>query len=115
MDNYYLNITILENEETAISASDGVFSSIATVKTKEDFDAYCNTKADEFLNSPLGNYNKYSKKERKLKAQKWSDVKNLSEGKHKYYFNLESKEELFTKAVDDLAKEFGINYSLEIL
>lgn len=114
MENHYLEITKTSNGNLEVNSSDGVFSSFVT-RTPETFANYCEEKANEWLTSELGNYDGWTKKQRKEVSKKWLAVKNLSEGKYEYYFNLGSLEDIFRKEVDLLAKSIGIsNYTLTI-
>ena len=84
--------------------------------SKEAFRTYCEGKANEWLKSKEGNYSRCNAEKRKIIANKWRKARNLSEGKYDYYFTMESKEDIFRKEVDSLAKNLGIkNYTLEIL
>lgn len=115
MKDKYLEINITSEGYIKINSSDGVFSSIATVLDKEDLSKYCDEKADMWLTSKLGNFDGWSNKDRKIVADKWLKVKELSEGDYKFYFNLESITDLFKTGVEDLAKKLGItNYTLKI-
>lgn len=115
MNNNYLEINITHEGYMKINSNDGVFSSLTTVIDKEDLSRYCNEKADMWLTSKLGNFNGWSKKDRKIVADKWLKVKELSEGDYNFYFNLESITDLFKNGVEDLAKKMGItNYTLKI-
>ena len=116
MENHYLHISKRSDGKIGINSSDGVFSSYATVGSKEAFRAYCEEKANEWLKSNVGNYSRWNAEKRKIIANKWLKARNRSEGKYDYYFTMESKEDVFRKEVDSLAKNLGIkNYTLEIL
>ena len=115
MENLYLNIENQEDGKIYLSAYDGVFGYSAPCNDKEDFQKYCDEKANMWLNSPLGNFKGWSKQKRKSIAHKWIIAKNQSEGRYDYYFNSESKEDIFRKGVTNLAKSIGIeNYTLTI-
>lgn len=115
-ENHYLYIFKRSDGKIEINSSDGVFSSYATVGSKEAFCTYCEGKANEWLKSKEGNYSRCNAEKRKIIANKWRKAKNLSEGKYDYYFTIGSKEDIFRKEVDSLAKNLGIkNYTLEIL
>lgn len=114
-DNLYLNIENQEDGKIYLSAYDGVFGYSAPCNDKEDFQKYCDEKADMWLNSTLGNFKGWSKQKRESIAHKWTIAKNLSEGRYDFYFNFGSKENIFCEEVDDLAKNMGIeNYTLTI-
>lgn len=116
MVNYYLHIFKRSDGKIEVNSSDGVFSSYATVGNKEAFRTYCEGKANEWLKSKMGNYSSWNVAKRKIIANKWRKARTLSEGKYDYYFATESKEDIFRKEVDSLAKNLGIkNYTLEIL
>jgi len=108
--NNYLNIKNREDGKIDLSASDGVFSSAATLKDKDDFLKYCDGKADMWLNSTWGNFEGWTKKDRKNIADKWIAVKELSEGKYDYYFNFGSKKHIFLEEVIELATSMGIEH-----
>lgn len=114
--NHYLYITKRSDGKIDVNSSDGVFSSYATVGSKEAFRTYCEGKANEWLKSKEGNYSHCNAVKRRIIANKWLKARNLSEGKYDYYFTIESKEDIFRKEVDSLAKNLGIkNYTLEFL
>lgn len=114
MKNCYLYITKIDKDLIEVHSYDGVFTSFGTIQ-KEDYFDYCDGKADEWLTSDLGNYDGWSKKDRKAIAEKWRKAKQLPVGDHEYYFNFEDINELFTQAVKDLADKMGIeNYNLII-
>ena len=116
IENHYLYIYKRDDGKIGVNSSDGVFSSYATVGNKEAFCIYCEGKANDWLKSKEGNYSCCSAEERKIIADKWLEARNLSKGNYDYYFNIESKEDIFRKEVDSLAKNLGIkNYTLEIL
>ena len=69
MQNCYLHITKIDNDFIEVNSCDGVFTSFGTIR-KEDFFDYCDAKADEWLTSHLGNYDGWSKKDRKEMAEK---------------------------------------------
>lgn len=116
MKNHYLYITGRSDGKIEVNSSDGVFSSYATVGSKDAFRTYCEEKANEWLKSKIGNYSRWNAEKRKIIANKWLKARNLSEGKYDYYFTTESKEDIFRKEVDSLAKNLGIkNHTLEIL
>ena len=86
MKNYYLQITKTSNGNLEVNSADGVFSSFATRNDKVAFQAYCEEKANEWLTSEFGNYDGWSKEQRKEVAEKWLAAKDLSEGNYNYYF-----------------------------
>ena len=112
-ENLYLKIVRLDGNKIEIDSSDGVFTSFGTMPEEDYFD-YCDGKADEWLSSKLGNYDGWSKKERKAIANKWAKVKELPEGIYDYYFTLQDTTEIFREAVKKLAQGMGINYTLTI-
>lgn len=111
----YLKITNQPDGKIDISANDGVFSYIATCEDKDDFINYCEKRENAWRNSTLGNFDNQSEFRRRIIADKWKAVKELSEGCYNYYFNLESVEGIFRKEVAELAENLGIgNYILEL-
>ena len=115
MVNRYLHIEVLDNGHIRVNSSDGVFSSIATLNNEEAFYEYCDDKAEEWLTSKLGNYEEWTKADRKEVANKWLKVKELSEGEYPCYFNLGNIHDIFKQEVAEIAKTLGIeNYTLEI-
>lgn len=115
MENHYLHITKRNDGKIEVNSSDGVFSSYATVGSKEAFRTYCEGKANEWVKSKEGNYSRCNAEKRKIIANKWLKARKLSEGKYNYYFTTESKEDIFREEVESLAKNLGIkNYTLEI-
>lgn len=112
-ENLYLKIARLDDNKIEIDSSDGVFTSFGTMLDEDYFD-YCDRKADEWLSSKLGNYDGWSKKDRKAIADKWTKAKELHEGIYDYYFNLQDTTEIFREAVKKLAQGMGINYTLTI-
>lgn len=114
--NHYLYITKRSDGKIDVNSSDGVFSSYATVGNKEAFRTYCEEKANAWLESKEGNYSGWNIEKRKIIANKWLEARNLSEGNYDYYFTTESKENIFRKEVESIAKNLEIkNYILEIL
>ena len=112
--NLYLEIYKLNDNKIEINASDGVFICCGTFP-KDDYFDYCDGRADEWLTSKLGNYDGWSKKDRKAIANKWVKAKELPEGRYNYYFNLQDIQKIFREAVKNLAQEMGItNYTLEL-
>lgn len=115
MENHYLYVSKRKDGRIDVNSSDGVFSSFAIVGSKEAFRTYCEEKANEWLKSKEGNYSRWNVEKRKIIANKWLKARKLSEGKYNYYFTTESKEDIFRKEVNSLAKNLGIkNYTLEI-
>lgn len=115
MENHYLYISKRSDGKIDINSSDGVFSSYATVGSKEAFRTYCEEKSNEWLKSKERNYSRFKAEKRKIIANKWLKARKLSEGEYNYYFTTESKEDIFRKEVDSIAKKLGIkNYTLEI-
>jgi len=108
MNNNYLHI-----EGDHWSWFDGVFSGVAT-RTREQVEDFCLAQADEARHSDLGNYDHLSKKQREELAKKWEAAKDLPDGEHDYYFNLEDKVKVFKQSVKELARKLGINYDLII-
>ena len=107
MTNKYLFI-----DGVNINYADSAFSGVGTVEDKNKF---FNEKADEWLNSKLGNYLEFSKRHRKEIAKRWKNAANLADGKYNYYFNLEDKSKVFEKEVKELADIYEINYKLIII
>lgn len=113
--NHYLYLSETENGEIEINSSDGVFSSFAKCPKGESFNAYCDEKAERWLNSKSGNYLEYRKEDRKFMADKWRKAKNLPIGKYEFYFNRGDIKDAFRKSVEIIAKNYGItNYILTI-
>lgn len=115
MENLYLNIEKIGNNKIYIFANDGIFIYSDSYINKENFQKYCDERADMWLNSTLDNFQGWSKQKRKNIAHKWTIAKNLSEGRYNYYFNSENKENIFREEVAYLAESVGIkNYTLTI-
>ena len=115
MENLYLNIEKLGDDKIHIFAYDGVFVYSAPCISKENFQKYCDEKANMWLNSTLDNFHYWSKQKRKSIAHKWTIAKNLSKGKYNYYFNSGNKEDAFREEVAYLAESMDIkNYTLTI-
>lgn len=115
IDNHYLYLSETENGEVEINSSDGVFSSFAKRPKGKPFNAYCDEKAEQWLNSKLGNYLEYSKEDREFMADKWRNVKILPVGKYEFYFNRGDIKDAFRKSVEIMAENYGItNYILTI-
>ena len=113
MKNMFLHL-FNSGEGVTIQATDGAFSCYAPKGSMEAAHAFCDEKANEWLNSDLLNFAPFSREERKFFADKWLDVKKLPFGKYDYYFNTENKEEIFLLKVQELARGLGIDYSLTI-
>ncbi len=114
-DNHYLYLHETENGEIEINSSDGVFSYIAKCPKGESFNAYCDEKAEQWLNSKLVNYADRRKEDIEFMADKWHNVKNLPMGKYEFYFNHGDIKDAFRKSVEIIAKNYGItNYILTI-
>ena len=103
MENYYL-YKINDKWEWF----DSVFMSIATVP-QDRVSEYCLEQADNMRNSILENYADLTKKQRERLAKI-----NLPDGKYEYYFNLETKKEVFIQSVKELGEKLGIDYELII-
>ena len=115
MENHYLKITKTSNGNLEVNSFDGIFSSFTIRNGKVAFQAYCEEKANGWLTSTLGNYDGWTKKQRKEVAEKWLAAKHLSEGNYNYYFNLGSVEDIFREEVASLAKSMGIkDYKLTL-
>ena len=115
MKNNYLHIENQADGKIYLSAEDGVFGYSAIFDDKEDFLKYCDEKADMWLNSTWGNFDGWIKRKRKLIAHKWIIAKDKPEGKYDYFFNFESKKDIFREEVAEIAKTMGIeNYTLII-
>lgn len=108
MDNLFLYIT-KSGEGATIQANDKAFNCYAPMGTMEKARAFCQEKAEEWLNSNLLNFAKFSQEERKFFADKWLNVIKLPFGRYDYYFNTESKEEIFLLQVQELASGLGID------
>ena len=108
MKNHYLYIN-----GNHWSWSDGVFSGAATVEPDE-VEAYCLEWAEKMRNSDLGNYDGLTKERREELAKRWEAVKDLSDGRYDYYFNLEDKRKVFKQSVAELADKLGIDYELKL-
>ena len=93
--------------------SDNVFIGSATV-AKDKVSDFCREKADEMRNSILENYADLTKKQRERLAKLWEEAINLPDGKYEYYFNLETKKEVFIQSVKELGEKLGIDYELII-
>lgn len=114
-NNLYLNIENQKEGRIYLSAHDDIFLYSIHWDDKDDFQKYCDERADIWLNSNLGNFKGLTKQKRKSIAHKWAIAKNLPEGKYDYYFNFGSKENIFCEKVADLARSIGIeNYTLTI-
>lgn len=114
-DNHYLYLSETENGEVEINTSDGVFSSFVKCPKGKLFNAYCDEKAEQWLNSELGNYADKEKEDREFMADKWRNVKNLPMGKYEFYFNRGDIKDAFRKSVEIMAKNYGItDYILTI-
>ena len=114
MNNLFLCIT-KSGEGATIQANDKAFNCYAPLGTMQKASAFCEEKAEEWLNSNYLNFAKFSQEERKFFADKWLNVKKLPFGRYDYYFNTENKEEIFALRVQELARGLGIDdYSLTI-
>lgn len=107
MINHYLYI----KEDGTWNWSDGVFCGIATPGSVSE---YCLDRAEEMRHSEYGNYDHLSKEQREELAKRWEAAINLPAGKHEYYFNLDSKQDVFKTSVKELAETLGIDYELII-
>lgn len=108
MENYYLQLEEIDGHLLKISSYDEVFISTATI-LKKNFAEYCDNRAEDWLESSLGNYDDWDKKDRELIANKWKKAKSLTPGKYNYYFNIGDIKDVFLKAVKELATTMGIN------
>lgn len=111
MDQYinkYLHITLEGNKVNVLCAYDGVFGYSATLKDWQDYERYCDERANDWISSPYANYDSYNKEDREKISKKWIEAKNLREGSYEYYFNLEDPKECFRNEVAELAKRMGI-------
>lgn len=108
LNNKYLYITE-DNSLFNINSCDYVFSSYYSRKTREEFINYCKENANNFRHSDLSNYKKLDNKDRETLAKRWEDAVHLKPGNYDYYFNLQSKQDIFKQAVADVAKELNID------
>lgn len=109
MNNNYLHI-----EGNFWSYRDGVFDGCATLEPCE-VEAFCLGQADKMHHSNLGNYDKFTKKQREELAKRWEAAKDLSDGEYDYYFNLENRYNMFKDSVEALAQKLGIKYKLKLI
>lgn len=65
-------------------------------------------------NSILENYADLTTNQRERLAKLWEEAINLPDGKYEYYFNLETKKEVFIQSVKELGEKLGIDYELII-
>lgn len=105
--NEYLRIT-LEGNKVGVCAYDGVFGYSATLEDWDEYERYCDEKANDWVSYPYANYDSYNKEDREKVSKKWLEAKNLREGSYEYYFNLEDLKECFRNEVNKLAKCMGI-------
>lgn len=105
--NEYLRI-ILEDNKVRVLAYDGVFGYGATLEDWDEYERYCDEKANDWISCPYANYDSYNKEDKEKKSKKWLEAKNLREGAYEYYFNLGDLKECFRNEVAELAKRMGI-------
>lgn len=105
--NEYLHIT-LDGGKVLVSGFDGVFGYSAALEDWQDYERYCDERANDWISYPCANFDSYNKEDREKVAQKWIEAKNLREGSYEYYFNLEDREVCFHNEVVELAKCMGI-------
>ena len=108
MKKTYLKIADKPDGKIFITALDGIFSYGATLDNRKSFIDYCDQRIDMWLNSDLGNFNGWSKKQRKFVANKWEEAKQLEEGEYNYYFSSEDIGNIFREEVYKLAKSFNV-------
>lgn len=111
--NKYLHIT-LEDNKVCVSAYDGVFGYSATLEDWQDYERYCNEKADDWVSCPYANYDSYNKEDREKVSKKWIEAKNLREGSYEYYFNLKNLKECFINEVYKLAQNMRITDKVDL-
>lgn len=111
--NEYLHIT-LEDNKVRVLAYDGVFGYGATLEDWDEYERYCDEKANDWISYPYANYdNSYNKEDKEKKSKKWLEAKNLREGSYEYYFNLGDRKECFRNEVTELAKRMGITIEMK--
>lgn len=108
-----INHNLYIREDGSWDWSDGVLIGIATLEP-DRVSEYCLDRAEEMRHSNLGNYDHLSKEQREELAKRWEAAINLPAGKHEYYFNLDSKQDVFKISVKELAETLGIDYELII-
>lgn len=111
--NKYLHIT-LGDSKIHVRAFDGVFGYSASLDDWENYERYCNEKANDWILSPLVNFDSCNKEDREKISKKWIEAKNLREGSYEYYFNLEDIKECFRNEVIELAKRMGITDKVDL-
>lgn len=107
--NYYLQIDTIDKKYLRVSSYDIAFISTVTL-LQQDFADYCDNQAKDWLESNLGNYDDWDKKDRELIANKWKKAKYLTPGRYNYYFNnTDDIKNIFREAIEELATTMGIN------
>ena len=112
--NNYLRLRKDEDGKIHINYFDGVFLGGGKFDSAEAYKDFCEERRDGWLYSKLGNYSNFRRKHRKEIASRWDKAKEYDNINLEFYFNLDSKEEIFKSEVAELAKSMGIEYELTI-
>lgn len=112
--NNYLHLQTDKNGKIHIDYEDGVFMGRAVRDSVESYKAYCKERQNSWLHSNWGNYARFTQKQREEIASRWYKAKEYSNVNLEYYFNFDSKEDIFKSEVATLAKSLGIEYELTI-
>lgn len=112
--NEYLHLQTDKDGKIHIDYADGVFTGYAVRDSVESYKAFCEERQDSWLHSNLGNYARFTQKQREEIASRWYKAKEYSNVNLEHYFNFDSKKDIFKSEVDALAKFLGITYELII-
>ena len=111
-ENNYLYLKTDEDGKIHINYADGVFTGCATRNSVEAYKEFCEERRNDWIHSKLGNYSPFNQRKRMNIASRWDKAKEYSNVNLEYYFNFDSKEEIFKSEVAALAKSLGIKYEL---
>lgn len=113
-ENNYLRLQTDKDGKIQINYADGVFIGGAVRDSVEAYKEFCEERRNDWIHSKLGNYSPFNQRKRMNIASRWDKAKEYSNVNLEYYFNFDSKEEIFQNEVARLAKSMGIKYELTL-
>lgn len=113
-ENNYLHLQTDKDGKIHVDYEDGVVKGRAVHDSVESYKFFCEEHQDSWLHSNWKDYARFTQKQREEIASRWDKAKEYSNVNLEYYFNFDSKEDIFKSEVAALAKSLGITYELTI-